>query len=459
MKDYLTQQFGFVNIPQQPGVTGLPNITVSGYSNLGEAAFLPDAKGSDTFMASDNVLWTKGNHLIKLGGTYRWVRSRFNIAGNARGSFTFDGVFTQNPQSRGTSGNAFADFLLGDADGGTLTNVFIGDLRYKYYGAYINDDWKVTPKLTLNLGIRYEIWTPAYERHDLQANFLLGTDKLIYPNNNIPAGIPSSLTTTIPSGVDSRGLTAFHKNNWSPRIGLAYQLFSKTVIRAGMGVFYAEPDAQGASGRPVANPPFRITTSYPTDQAHTNLTFASGFPAGALNVTTVDPTATTFIAWDARHSPGLYLSTGASACNSGSDNSWSTPIMSAQGNPCFRRCMTPIPIIPAALPSPPAGLFRASVALRINQQWATHPTTHCRCGSSGNYSLKRFDGTGLLHLRKSDRSERRRPCRRHSPARCHQCVAGAGALFCEPDPPLRYRLHVRSSVPGADNTSPSRIRF
>jgi len=305
-KDFVTQQFGFVNVPQLPGVTGLPNMVITGFSNLGEAAFLPDAKGSDTAMVTDNVLWTHGNHFIKFGGTYRWVRSRFDIAGNARGTFNFDGTFTQNPLSRGTSGNAYADFLLGDASGGTLTSIFIGDLRYKYYGGYINDDWKVTPKLTLNLGVRYEIWTPPYERNDQQANFVIGTNKLIYPNNKVPAGIPASLVENIPSGVDSRGLLDFHKNNWSPRLGLAYQVARNTVIRAGGGMFYAEPDAQGASGRPVANPPFRVTTTYPTDQLHTNLTFQNGYPANALTFQSVDPSSTTFVAYAPDLKPAYY---------------------------------------------------------------------------------------------------------------------------------------------------------
>jgi hypothetical protein len=305
-KDYITQQFGFVGVPQLPGVTGLPNITITGFSNLGEAAFLPDAKGSDTAMVSDNVLWTHGNHFFKFGGTYRWVRSRFDIAGNARGTFGFDGTFTQNPLSRGNSGNAYADFLLGDAASGTLTSIFIGDLRYKYYGGFINDDWKVTPKLTLNLGVRYEIWTPAYERNDQQANFVIGPNKLIYPNNKVPAGIPASLVEQIPSGVDNRALLEFHKNNWSPRLGLAYQLASNTVLRAGGGMFYAEPDAQGASGRPVANPPFRVTTTYPTDQLHTNLTFQNGYPANALTFQSVDPSSTTFIAYAPDLKPAYY---------------------------------------------------------------------------------------------------------------------------------------------------------
>jgi len=297
VKDNLDQQFGFVNIPQQPGVTGLPNITVSGYTNLGEASFLPDAKGSDTFMASDNLLWNKGRHFLKFGGEYRWVRMRFNVAGGARGIFNFSGVFTNNPQSPSNSGNAYADFLLGDPNTTTLAGIFIGDLRYKYYGGYFNDDWKVTPKLTLNLGVRYEIWTPVYERNDQQGNLVVGANKVIYPNNHAPAVIPSSLVEPIPSGVDSRGLVEFHKNNWSPRLGLAYQLASNTVIRAGAGVFYAEPDAQGASNRLVATPPFRINNIYSTDSVHPVVTFKSGFPAGALNVTSIDPSTATFNAF------------------------------------------------------------------------------------------------------------------------------------------------------------------
>jgi len=154
--------------------------------------------------------------------------------------------------------------------------------------------------------VRYEIWTPPYERHDQQANFLIGPNKLIYPDNKTPSVIPASLVAPIPSGVDSRGLVEFHKNNWSPRLGLAYQLGSRTVIRTGAGVFYAEPDALGASGRIVANPPFRITTTYPTDQLNTNLTFRNGFPANALNFQAVDPSSTTFVSNASDLKPAYY---------------------------------------------------------------------------------------------------------------------------------------------------------
>ena len=276
VKDFIDAQYGIGYIPPLPGLTGLPNITISGYTNLGEAAFLPDAKGSDTFQLTDSLIWNKGKHFIKAGGEFRWVRSRFDIDGNARGTFAFTSAFT---------GNAFADYLLGDPNSGTLTSELNGDLRYRYYGAYVNDDWKITPKLTVNLGIRYEYETPPFERHNLQSNFVVGPNKLIFANNNIPSTtlIPAALTMNIPSGVDPRALVRTYKNNWAPRLGLAYQFNRNTVIRLGGGVFYAEADAAGASGRPVSNPPFKTTYTYTSDGIHPILTFATGFPATAEN--------------------------------------------------------------------------------------------------------------------------------------------------------------------------------
>src|SRR5207302_8734337 len=144
--------------------------------------------------------------------------------GTAHGTFAFSGAFT---------GNAIADFLLGNPNTATLTSVFVGDLRYKYYGGYFNDDWKVTPNLTLTLGLRYEFITPPYERNNLQSNFIVGPNKLIYVDNKVPPSTPASLAMNVPANVDNRALVSSHGNNWAPRAGLAYQLFRKTVIRAG----------------------------------------------------------------------------------------------------------------------------------------------------------------------------------------------------------------------------------
>jgi hypothetical protein len=285
-------QFGIGYIPPHPGMTGLPEIDITGYSRLGEATFLPDRKGSDTFQVVDSLLWSKGAHYIKAGGEYRWVRSRFDIDADARGDFSFNGTFT---------GNAFADFLLGDPQQETLNSETIGDLRYKYYGGYVNDDWKVTPKLTLNLGIRYEYESAPYERYNQQSNFFIGPNVLLFPNNNVPPTtlIPASLAGQIPSGVNSRALVSEFRNNWAPRAGLAYQVARDTVLRLGGGIFYAEADAAGASGRPVFNPPFHVTYNPPAGNGVIpTFTFASGFPATAENPTFFNQSTSALISYN-----------------------------------------------------------------------------------------------------------------------------------------------------------------
>jgi len=289
IKDNLYSAYGFGYIPPAPGLAGLPTISVTGYSQMGEEGFLPDQKGSDTFQLSDGLTWNKGSHFIRAGMEYRWVRSRYHIWGGARGSFSFNGGFTGNP---------VADFLLGDPTSAALDSVFIGDLRYRYYGGYINDDWKVTPKLTFNVGMRYEYITPPFERHDLQSNFVVGPNKLIYPDNKVPSSTPAALAMNVPDGVNNRALVQEHHDSWAPRAGMAYQVNKDTVIRAGAGVFFAEASALGASARPTANPPFRTSYAYTSDNVHPTLTFATGFPASAVDPTQLNVANTTLIAFN-----------------------------------------------------------------------------------------------------------------------------------------------------------------
>lgn len=275
--------FGLGGIPVTPGVTGLPNISISGYANLGESTFLPNNKISETITGEDHISWTLGAHSLKLGGTFRWVRSWFDISASSRGSYTFSGAFTQNPQRPAGTGSGIADFLLGIPVSGTLSNRISGDLRYSYYGGFVQDDWKVTPRLTLNLGARYEFWTQPVERNNRQANFLYNISKLVYPDGTSSAGVPASVVAPIPSGLDGRSLMKNDTNNIAPRIGLAWQAAGHTVVRSGFGVFFADSPAIGASTRLVANPPFYRNTAYQTDQITPILRLSSGFPANALS--------------------------------------------------------------------------------------------------------------------------------------------------------------------------------
>ncbi len=280
--NYEAANFGIPGIPELPGVTGLPKFTISGFAGLGEATFLPNDKISETATVEDHVSWVHGKHSLSAGGTYRWVRSWFYISSAARGSFTFDGTFTQNPQKPTGTGSGMADFLLGIAGNAELSNTLSGDLRYKYSGAYIQDDWKVTDRLTLNLGVRYEIWTPPVERQNQQANFLLDSSKLIYPNNNTPAGISSGLVAPIPNGVNGRALEITDTNNIAPRFGLAYAATQRTVLRGGFGQFFADDPEFGASSRLPANPPFFQDITFPTNQITPDITLSNGFPANTI---------------------------------------------------------------------------------------------------------------------------------------------------------------------------------
>jgi len=298
VQENLFEEFGFEGIPSQPGVTGLPQLNVTGFSNFGSSAFIPNFKISETAQVKDSLTLVRGNHTIKAGGSFRWVRSFFAVSGTARGSFAFDGTFTEDPQNRGETGSSFGDFLLGVPSNSVLSTFFDGDLRFRYWGAFVQDDWKVSPRITLNLGLRWELWEPFFERNDLQANFLLGERKLIFPENNRPEGIAPELITDIPDGIDDRGLLETDTNNFAPRVGLAYRLNNKTVIRSGFGMFYADVPAVGASGRLVASPPFRINASFPTDQITPVLRVREGFPPGTLSVSEADPENTDFRAWD-----------------------------------------------------------------------------------------------------------------------------------------------------------------
>lgn len=294
--DNIASQFGLAGIPVQAGVTGLPSISISGFANLGEATFLPNDKISETITAEDHMSWTLGKHLIKFGGNYRWVRSWFYISSSARGSYGFSGAFSQNPQRAAGTGSGMADFLLGIPNTASLSNLISGDLRYNYWGGYIQDDWKITPRLTLNLGLRYELWTQPVERNNQQANFLINDAKLIFPNSQTPAGVPASLVEPVPSGLNSRSLMKTDKNNFAPRLGLAFQLANHTVLRAGAGLFFADDPAIGASARLVANPPFFQSTTYATDQINPILFLNSGFPATAIG-SNVDIANATLSTW------------------------------------------------------------------------------------------------------------------------------------------------------------------
>lgn len=287
--------FGFTGIPEGR-VTGLPRIQIGGFSNLGEAAFLPNFKISEVIQAGDTFSFLRGRHAFKAGGNYRFIRSFFDISSQSRGFYNFTGAFSQNPLARPNSGSGLADFLLGIPHATQLSTSLRGDIRYHYAAGYLQDDWRVNARLTLNLGVRYELFTHPYERNGKQGNLLLDELKLIYANNDVPPSVPAEFATKVPEGVSASTLMRLDTNNVAPRLGFAYKLRERTVLRGGAGIFYGDHPTIGASGRLPANPPYQVNISLTSDQITPLMTLDTGFAANAL-----EPVFSPFLsfnAWD-----------------------------------------------------------------------------------------------------------------------------------------------------------------
>jgi hypothetical protein len=182
-----------------------------------------------------------GNHSLKFGTDYRILRiNNYTTGGGSTGTFTFSPGFTQanpfQPASADTSGTAMASLLLGVASGGSLGFTSPVSVQSHYLGAYVQDDWKVTPWLTLNFGLRYEIETPYTERYNrVSYGFDSGAQFPIQvPGLDLKGGL-------LFAGVDGRSRRegTVDRNNFGPRFGFALSVNSRTVLRGGYGVFFS----------------------------------------------------------------------------------------------------------------------------------------------------------------------------------------------------------------------------
>jgi hypothetical protein len=204
-----------VGINGVPAGSGLTNVSIAGFPEFGDATFLPDEWTDNEYIVSDTLSRVMGKHYLRVGGDFQ--RSQhFNLfAAFAAGQAVFLGSF---------SGNAFADFLLGLP---TATQRQVGMnksyLFSNYFGFFVQDDWKLRPDLTLNLGVRYDVNHPPVEKYDRLANFIPSLGRQIRVGE---PGYPRSLLKT-------------DYNNVAPRIGFAYRPFGneRTVVRGGYGIF------------------------------------------------------------------------------------------------------------------------------------------------------------------------------------------------------------------------------
>ena len=295
----VSAQLGFPGIPFGPDIGGLPQISINdGTATLGSASFLPAIEKQNSYVLTENLTLVHGRHSAKFGVEVR--REEFTLfePSAPRGTLSFGSDFTDNPASPTSGGEAYATFLLGITDGAQLTNLHTVDYHRPVYGFYAEDDIRATPRMTLNLGLRYDLFATVKARNNEQANFDLSSASLI-----VPAGQTTNLTPFLAANIPvqrsaSSGLIPPDLNNFAPRIGIAYQINNKLVMRAGYGIFYGgDENGPYSNPSPGFNPPFFVTQSYavpcflssanpalgPNDCAIPGLNvLANGFPSNAL---------------------------------------------------------------------------------------------------------------------------------------------------------------------------------
>jgi hypothetical protein len=254
---------------------GFPGMSVTGYfggsglGRLGSPDFLPKFQHTNQFEYLDTLSWLRGNHALKFGADIiAPMQNEYFDVPATRGAMSFGGTF---------SGQAMGDFLLGYVSGFQLSNVYVVDQRHWAAMGFVQDDWKASSKLTLNLGLRYDFITPALEAQDRQTNFApSGTGNLLFASSG---------------SLEDRGLVKSDTNNLAPRIGVVYKLDDRTVLRGGWGVFYNLFDRVGSEDQLALNVPGLINTSLSRTSGTPLFLLKDGIPNNFLQPPNLDPSA------------------------------------------------------------------------------------------------------------------------------------------------------------------------
>ncbi|HYI96960.1 MAG TPA: TonB-dependent receptor [Bryobacteraceae bacterium] len=239
------QGAGITGLPPDRQKAGIPNIAVSGWSNIADDPFAPVREPYTNYIFSDVFSKVTGKHSWKVGVDV--IRNRINqvdFEANTRGGINFGPIFTTAAVSApGNQYHSFADFLLGQVASSSVNGArLVEDLTQSWYMGYVQDDWKVSNNFTLNLGLRYEVWQRMTEAQDRFVAFDLGVKKFVFAGDTVPTlpGTPPGAVSAASLGLPRNMVMATDKNDFAPRVGFAWRVFgsNKTVLRGGFGMFY-----------------------------------------------------------------------------------------------------------------------------------------------------------------------------------------------------------------------------
>ena len=286
----LLTEIGIQGLPDRTGINGIPNFSISGFSTVTQSLLNPVNDGHAQL--SDNLSWVTGKHSLKFGAEYiNWFDDRYLTTNSGLfGSYSFTGQYT---------GNAYADFLLGLPTSVTRVDPYQAQYnRFWDLDAFAEDDFKVTPRLSLSYGLRYEYNSPVTAGDSNIYSFDLTTGAVLIPDARarqlfspyFPANIPVEIASEI--GLP-KSLRKADLNNFAPRFGFSYQLDkdARTVIRGGWGVYYEHFSADLAAF--LATGPYSFATSITNPKSTPAFTltnpFASAGSPGSITLNAIAP--------------------------------------------------------------------------------------------------------------------------------------------------------------------------
>lgn len=288
----LLDRIGIRGLPPRGFAPGVPNFNIAGLTAFTQILLNPVNDGH--FQISDNLSWIRGRHTMKFGiEVIRWFVNRFQNTNAALfGNFSFQNRFTGQP---------YGDFLLGLPTQVTRLDPFATQyFRWNDLSFYAQDDWKVTPRLTLSYGLRYEYNQPAQAKDDNLYSFDLNSGAVVLASEASRRIVSPAFPSTLPVVTGDRlglgrSLRNADTNNWAPRFGFSYLLDGggRTVLRGGWGMYYGHYSVGAVSG--LVAGPFSVSTT-------SNNNFVNGQPlftlenpfalpgsAGTLNLNGITP--------------------------------------------------------------------------------------------------------------------------------------------------------------------------
>jgi hypothetical protein len=270
------EAYGIGGLPNDPRVVGgLPTQLITGFSDLGRQATNPQWQFPTVYNPKVNYTWMLGRHSLKSGYEFQHIQTEVQDVNPLYGRDQYLGQFTRPAGAAASNLYNLADFMLGLRSSYALSNVLIANLRQNMHFAYLQDDFRVNDRLTLNLGLRYEYATPWVEKDNILSNFDPDRRQMVMARDG---------------SLEERALIKPDRNNLGPRLGLAYTITPRTVFRGGYGMSYVHfHRAGGANVLPINGPQVINAVVVQTPTTPGFRTTQEGYPAGLTDPSGFNP--------------------------------------------------------------------------------------------------------------------------------------------------------------------------